>query len=101
MARTRMVWDDEALWEAVNAAAKPLVADAVEDVTARANSMSAGFRTGKYHVNHQSPHVGETQPRYEGNVERHGRTDVGLVYTGNYSAMKDNHLNNTLLKARG
>lgn len=94
-------WDDSALLAACNAAARPVVTAKTLKTAATANAMGAGFRTGLYHRDHRSPAVGDTSPRYECNVERHGSLDVGIVYTGNYSAMRDNHLHNTLLKARG
>ena len=67
-------------------------------IAGRANAMSSAFRTGLYHRDHKSPAVGNTQPKYESDQARGA---VALVYTGNYAAMKDNALNNTLLKARG
>ena len=76
-----------------------LLAKVTDKVAANANAMSAGFRTGRYHRNHESPAVGGTQPEYGHDVRRFGRTTVGIVYTGNYSAMKDNHLHNTLMKS--
>ena len=66
----------------------------------RANSMGASFKTGKYHRDHQSPAVGGTKPRYGSDVELGRKGYVGIVHPENYAAMKDNHLHNTLLKAR-
>ena len=70
-------------------------------ITGAANSMSAGFRTGLYHRNHQSPAVGDTQAQYAGDVQMKSKGYVGIVYTANYAAQKDNFKNNTLLKAKG
>ena len=70
-------------------------------ITARANALGSGFRTGHYHPNHQSPGVGGTQPSYVGDVRMGRRGYVGIVHPANYAAMKDNHDNNTLLKAKG
>lgn len=72
-------------------------ADATADL---ANSFSSGFRTGKYHKDHQSPAIGGTQPVYKSNTQRpKGVVPVGIVYTANYAAKQDNHRHNTLLKA--
>lgn len=69
-------------------------------IAARANGMSAGFRTGLYHHDHKSPAVGNTQPRYEAEAaHQFGRSSVALVHPANYAAMKDTHLHNTLLKS--
>lgn len=73
--------------------------DAVQRVTAQANALSSGYRTGRYHRNHESPAVGNTQPRYEGDVADRGKGKLGIVHPANYAAMKDNHENNTLLKS--
>lgn len=94
-------WDDSALKRAVGAAARAEVESSVRKVEAAANAMSAGYRTGLYHRDHKSPAVGNTQPRYVGDVQDFDGWPVGIVYTGNYAAMKDNRENNTLLKARG
>ena len=70
-------------------------------ITGAANALSAGFRTGLCHRNHQSPAVGNTPAEYAGDVELKRKGYVGIVYTANYAAQKDNHLHNTLLKAKG
>ena len=69
--------------------------------TASANALSSGFRTERYTDEETKEQKGDTAPRYDGNVERHGkhRWPTGIVYTANYAAMKDNYLHNTLLKA--
>ena len=72
-----------------------------DSITSRANAMSAGFRTGKYHRDHKSPAVGGTQPEYSGDVQLGRKGYVGIVHPANYAAMKDNYQNNTLLKAKG
>ena len=96
-------WNDAALGRAIGKA--PEVVAEVDAATKRiwsaANSTSAGYRTGLYHRNHESPAVGNTQPAYDGDVEVKRNAVVGIVYTANYAAMKDNFENNTLLKARG
>ena len=70
-------------------------------VAARANALSAGFRTQKYHRDHKSPAVGDKQPIYMSNIRRNPTVPTSIVYTANYAAKKDNTLHNTLLKARG
>lgn len=70
-------------------------------ITARANALGSGFRTGHYHPNHRSPGVGGTQPAYVGDVRMGHRGYVGIVHPANYAAMKDNYENNTLLKSKG
>lgn len=95
--------DKAALWRAMKSA--PETARAVETATrrihSRANALGSMFRTGLYHREHQSPAVGNTQAAYDGNVEAHNGTPVGIVHTGNYAAMCDNARNNTLLKSIG
>lgn len=79
-----------------------LVRGATDKIANSANAMSSGFRTQKYHRDHKSPAVGGTQPKYTANTGRpKGIVPVGIVYTGNYAAQKDNKLHNTLLKAKG
>lgn len=69
----------------------------VDAITDRANAMSSAFRTGIYHVD--GHRVGNTQPVYGGDIKKTRKGPVGIVHPKNYAAMKDNHLNNTLLKA--
>ena len=78
-----------------------LVDDKTQETAAKANSLGSSYRTGKYHRDHKSPAVGGTQPSYGSNTQRRGssRMPVGIVYTGNYAAQKDNMLHNTLLKS--
>ena len=70
-------------------------------ITARANALGSGFRTGHYHPDHRSPGVGGTQPSYVGDVRMGRKGYVGIVHPANYAAMKDNYENNTLLKSKG
>lgn len=95
--------DQQALRDAVSRGEglSSVLSDIAGSICGRANSMSAGFRTGLYHVDHESPAVGDTQPEYAYDVQEGKRGPVGLVWTNNYSAMKDCYENNTLLKARG
>ena len=73
-----------------------------KEIADRANAMSSGFRTGLYYRNHETPPVGNTQPQYgyKPAINTADRS-VALVIEKNYAAMKDDHLHNTLLKARG
>lgn len=79
------------------------IREAVDLITARANAMSSSYRTKTMHVDGQL--VGNTQPRYEGDVISTGgrshELTIGIVHAANYAAMKDNYENNTLLKAGG
>ena len=103
MADARVVWDMAALKRA--AGTDPQVRDDLERTTdaikGRANSLGSSFRTGLYHRDHQSPAVGGTQAAYDGDVRMVNGGNVGIVYTANYAAQKDNLQNNTLLKAKG
>ena len=94
-------WDDDALVIAVSGSADQ-IRSITEQTAARANALSSGYRTGLYYRDHKKPPVGDTQPVYSHDVKTYGKGyPVGIVYTGNYAAMKDNHENNTLLKSRG
>lgn len=85
----------------------PGVGDAVTEeasyISGKANALGAGFRTGLYHRDHQSPAVGNTAPEYAYEKAK-ASTRYGFVasvHPANYAAMKDNHMHNTLLKAKG
>lgn len=99
----RVVIDEGALEHAVNFApgTRTALAGKTDQIMGNANSMGAGFRTGLYHRDHKSPAVGGTQPVYSGDVELRNKGYVGIVYTANYAAQKDNYEHNTLLKAKG
>ena len=103
MADVVIEWDKAKLKRA--AGVDPQVRDELERVTdaikGRANSLGSSFRTGYYHRNHQSPAVGGTTAAYDGNVRMVDGGNIGIVYTANYAAQKDNLQNNTLLKAKG
>ena len=73
--------------------------EAVSQITAKANALGAGYRTGIWHDPETREERGDTQPVYEGDVQRRGKSQVGIVHPGNYAAMKDNHEHNTLLKS--
>ena len=103
--RVKLMWSKTMVEDLANMQnVRMQVAKSTDARAASANALSAGFRTGLYHRDHKSPAVGNTQPKYASALGESKRTPaipVGLVYTANYAAMKDNALNNTLLKARG
>lgn len=102
MAEVEFHIDKEKLWRLIckQDAIYQVIRSTTDAVADRANNLSAGFHTKKYHPDHKSPGVGGTQPVYRSNTQRpKGIVPVGLAYTGNYAAQKDNHLHNTLLKA--
>lgn len=78
-----------------------ILLNATDAITARANNLSSGFRTGIWHDHDTGETKGDTPPIYEGDVIYGRKGYVGIVHPGNYSAMKDNYENNTLLKAKG
>lgn len=79
---------------------KGAITKEAERICVAANSLSANFRTGKWHDHKTGAMRGNTKPHYgmKRTMEK-GRTSVALVYTKNYAAMKDNLKNNTLAKA--
>lgn len=103
MAKLVVEIDDRKLHDAIQNAdgLKGVLQGYVDSAKGSANSMSSGFRTERTVNFETGEHVGGTQPVYDGNVKKKGRTMVGLVYTANYAAQKDNMLNNTLLKSLG
>ena len=69
-------------------------------IAMRANAMGSAFRTEKTVDYETGEHVGGTAPRYEADkAQEFGDSSVAIAYTGNYSAMKHNHLHNALLKS--
>lgn len=76
---------------------RSLVSQETSRVRNNATALSAGFRTKR--LSHNNPPVGGTAPVWKSDVKKFRNKYVGIVVTGNYSAMKDNHLHNTLLKA--
>ncbi len=95
--------DDEKLREAIGDAPNlpDVLDDAVRQITRNANSLSAGYRTGIWHDPKTGERRGDTQPKYDGDVQRKRKGYVGIVHPKNYAAMKDNHEHNTLLKSLG
>lgn len=100
MAKVEVILDGEKVERAIADAPKmrPILQAVVAGMAANANALSAGYRTGRFYDRAEKKLKGDTQPRYASNVERHGKALVGLVYTANYAAMKENHEHNTLLK---
>lgn len=88
--------DEQALWRMACKTDNmyQLIRKNADQTASKANSMGASFRTQKYKGK------GGTSPRYVANTQRpRGIVPVGMVYTGNYAAMKDNMKHNTLLKS--
>ena len=90
-------WDKRALGLVIGTAPETLeaVTEATNQILSNAQSMGSGFRTEKY------KDKGDTPAQYAGDVRSYNHAHVGVIYTANYSAQKDNWTNNTLLKAVG
>lgn len=96
-------WDKQALGRAAALSEDTLkgITEATNRIASNAQSMSAGFRTKIWHDPETGETKGDTPTNYVGNVQTLSNAHVGIIYTGNYSAYKDNLENNTLLKAVG
>lgn len=70
-------------------------------ISAKANALASGYRTPKWHDHKTGETKGDTPARYDSGTKMGGKGYVGIVYTANYSAQKENKLHNTLLKAKG
>ena len=103
MASVEVHIDSDALWRYMSRAPETTaeVDAATQRILAQANALGGSFRTGLYHRDHKSPAVGNTPAAYGASVETHHGMPVGIVHTANYSAMRDNAQNNTLLKSIG
>lgn len=101
MADVEVKLDDRGVKLAIDNAENivPALQVCVSKIVGNANAMSAGFRTGRFYDRKENKLKGNTQPAYDGDVQRRGKGPIGIVYTANYAAMKDNHLHNTLLKS--
>lgn len=99
----RIEIDDKALYNAIQQAENlpELLTETSSRITSKANAMSSGFRTEEYTDPKTKEKLGNQQPSYRSNVKMMKRTLVGLVYTGNYAAIRENLKNNTLAKAMG
>lgn len=93
--------DDEKVRKAISDSApmETLMEGQVARITANANSIGSGFRTGIWHDHSTGEKKGNTQPRYGGDVKKFRGELVGIIHPENYAAMKDNHKHNTLLKS--
>lgn len=85
---------------------KEAVTNLAKEIASKANSMSAHFRTELFYPpgsNEPLENVGNQQPKYGAiNAINSAKSGcVALVVEANYAAIKDNHLHNTLLKAKG
>lgn len=100
MASDRIVIDDKKVESAIDNSQgiKPALLSYGNRIANRANSLSAGYRTPKWHDHDTGETKGGKQPEYGATL---GRKCICLVHPENYAAMKDNHLHNTMLKAIG
>lgn len=100
---TRITWDKRALGHVIGTA--PETRDAITQATRRieagASSMSAGYTSSEYRDRKTGEKRGPTPAKYSSDVKQHSHAWVGIVYTANYAAQKDNMENNTLMKAVG
>ena len=116
MAELEVVINDEALRTVINDAegTTEAVRALCESIAGKANSMAAGYRSGVWHeygAKHPPgngkwvdrggnfPTKGNTQARYAQNVQKRSGRVVGIVYTANHAAQKENMQHNTLLKS--
>ena len=101
MADVRIVLDEQKVYEAIqNAHGTPDMLSALSQrICAKANVASATYRTAKFYNRDEHQLKGGKRPVFKWNVQKRGRTQVGLVYTANYAAQKINHEQNTLLKS--
>lgn len=116
MAEFEVKLDTEAVWRVINES--PGTADALGSVCARiagkANALAAGYKSGIWHDTGSTkppghgewhdrgktyPTKGGTPAQYEFDVEKRKSAQVGIVYTANYAAQKENMQHNTLLKS--
>lgn len=83
------------------------IANATAKVAEKANRLGSGFETERTRDWRTGEQFGGRKPLYKHDVVRTRNrkagvdAPVGIVVTGNYAAMKDNHEHNTLLKAKG
>ena len=95
--------DQKKLEDAVNFASgtAALLREDVAKRKAHANALAAGYKTPKWHDHTTGETKGGTQAAYGNGVKRGTKGHVGIVYTANYAAQKENHEHNTLLKVKG
>ena len=118
MAEFEVYINDQVLREVVNDApgTKEALDSLCSDIEGRANSIASGYRSGVWHeygsknaanpgngkwrdTGRQTVKKGDTPARYAHDVAKRGGVQVGIVYTANYAAQKENRQHNTLLKA--
>lgn len=94
--------DEEALKHAVNFASgtQTLLQSEVARINGRANAIGS-YVTPKWHDHATGETKGDTPAEYAGDTQLRSKGYIGIVYTANYAAQKDNHMYNTLLKAKG
>ena len=82
-------------------AVKSALTEEATAISASANSLSSGFKTGIYHDPAEGgKRKGGTPAQYASKPAKNtDKGSVALAYTANYAAQKDNMLHNTLLKA--
>ena len=99
----RFTWDRRALGHAIGTA--PETREEVTAVTRRiessARNMSYGYASGVWRNFETGEKRGPTPAQYSYDVKQYSHAWVGIVYTANYAAQKDNMENNTLIKAVG
>lgn len=97
-------WDEEGLKRAIGHSGEiqSKITEMTDQRIQKANSLSSGFKTGRYYDRDEGKLKGETPAKYGGGVEKMGRYQwpYGLIHPLNYAAMKDNYVNNTLLKVK-
>ena len=99
----KVVLDQRGLEHAINHApgTEAAIRQKVSNIKAKANALAAGYRTPKWHDHKTGETKGDTPAKYDGSTRLGSRGYVGIVYTANYAAQKENKQHNTLLKAKG
>ena len=99
----RVEIDERALREAISngEGVESILQAETDKIVSRANSLSRGMRTGRWHDHSTGETLGDTEPEFAGNVKKRGKGHIGIVYTANYAAQKANMQSNILLKAKG
>lgn len=95
----KIVVDNESIMRAIYASPeiKPVLKKHGDSIAARANALGAGYVTPKWHDHETGETKGGKRPEYGATLA--SRRTMCFVHPENYSAMKDNYLHNTMLKA--
>ena len=103
VSNVEVVIDQKALEEAAYGqdGTEAILKEHTDRIIDAASALSAGYMSGVFHDHETGTTNGPTHAEYDGNVQRRGKGFIGIVYTANYAAQKDNYENNTLLKAKG